>query len=67
MSQILVTRFQTLVKTLVQTKVKTFAKNLLTVRPENVTRRKRKKTRTAIAKLFALNANPMILKTRIKI
>ena len=67
MSQILVTRFQTLVKTLDQTKVKTFAKNLLTVRPENVTRRKRKKTRTAIAKLFALNANPMILKTRIKI
>ena len=67
MSQILVTRFQTLVKTLVQTKVKTFAKNLLTVRPENVTRRKRKKTRTAIAKLFVLNANPMILKTRIKI
>ena len=67
MSQILVTRFQTLVKTLVQTKVKTFANNLLTVRPENVTRRTRKKTRTAIAKLFALNANPMILKTRIKI
>ena len=43
MSQILVTRFQTLVKTLVQTKVKTFAKKLLTVRPEKVTRRKKRK------------------------
>ena len=37
---------------------KTLTKKLLTVRPEKVTRKKKKKkTRKAIAKLFALNAN----------
>ena len=38
------------------TKVKTLAKKLLIVRTEKVTRRKKKKTRMTIAKLFALNA-----------
>ena len=42
---------------------KTFTKKLLAVRPEKVTKRKKrkKKTRKAIAKLFALNANAKCL------
>ena len=41
------------------TYLKTLPKNLLAVYPENWTRKKKrnKKTRMAIAKLFALNAN----------
>ena len=48
------------------TKVKTFAKKFLGVRPVKVTRRKKKKEKKkiAIAKLFALNANA---KTRMAI
>ena len=54
MSQILVTRF-------LITYEKTLTKNLSAVHPEKVTRmKKRKKTRKAIAKLFALNANAKI-------
>ena len=36
---------------------KTFTKKLLAVCLEKVTRKKKKKTRKAIAKLFVLNAN----------
>ena len=44
--------------TLLKTSHKTFTKKLLAVLPEKVTRRKKeKKTRMAIAKLFVLNAN----------
>ena len=40
------------------TKLKTLAKSFLAVRPEKMMRRKkRKKNRMGIAKLFALNAN----------
>ena len=43
------------------TKIKKLTKKLLEVRPQKVTRReKKKKTRMAIAKLFALNANTKI-------
>ena len=45
------------------TKVKKFAKKLLAIRPEKVMRRKkRKKTRMAIGKLFALNANTITIR-----
>ena len=37
--------------------LKTFAKKLLAVRPENVTRRKKRKTRMTIAKLLAFHTN----------
>ena len=42
------------------TDLKTLAKKLLAVRPEKVTRMKKRKTRIAIAKLFALHANATI-------
>ena len=49
---------QILVKCFLVTKVKKLAKKLLAVRPEKVIKRKkRKKTRMAMAKLFAVKAN----------
>ena len=45
---------------------KTLTKKLLAVRPEKVMRRKNeKKTRMAIAKLFALNANVIITESQL--
>ena len=49
-------------------KVKRLAKNFLAVRPEKVTRKKkRKKTRTVIAKLLALNANALNLSRHVQL